>query len=96
MKKLLAIIFISLFLISNCYADIKVLFMNISPWGGASITYASSIPDMTKAEVRSILGNPWREYGYLDAWLGGDQVYLMYYNIMQQPTTVIILPVTSW
>jgi hypothetical protein len=96
MKKLLAIIFISLVLVSTSYADIKVLFMNISPWGGASITYSASIPDMTKLEVRNILGSPWREYGYLDTWLGGDQVYLMYYDIMQQPTTVIILPVTSW
>jgi len=96
MKKLLAIIFTCLFITTSSYADIKVLFMNISPWGGASITYSASVPDMTKVEVRGILGDPWREYGYLDAWLGGDQVYLMYYNIMQQPTTVIILPVTSW
>ena len=96
MKKLLAAIVISLMLVSAAYADIKVMFMSVSPWGGAHISYAASIPDMSKADVRAVLGDPWREYGYLDAWLGGDQIYLMYYDLMHQPTTVIILPVTSW
>ena len=96
MKKILAIIFTCLFITTSAYADIKVMFMSISPWGGAYPSYSVTMPDMSKADVRLALGNPWRDYAYSDVWLGGDQIYIMYYDVMHQPTTVVILPVTSW
>jgi len=77
-------------------AALNVTFMDISPWGQPTISHMAQIPDMSKADLWAAMGTPWRQWGFCDAWLGGDQIYLVYYNVSQMPISVVILPVTGW
>jgi hypothetical protein len=70
--------------------------LSISPWGGVFTSYSTEVPLMSKADIHAGLGDPWRQYGYCDIWNGADQIYITYYNIAQIPTSIVILPVTSW
>jgi hypothetical protein len=98
MKKLIAAIITTLVLTASAWAqpNLTVTYIGISAWGGSYPAYVAQVPPMTRAEVVATLGAPTRVYGYLDIWVGFDMVYLGYYNFLEQPVAIVILPVTSW
>jgi hypothetical protein len=58
MKKFILSLIIFFIFTTTSIADIPVFFMGISPYGATYVSYSMTVPDMTKADVRTALGMP--------------------------------------
>jgi len=98
-KKLITLLLgLSILVASTAFAvtTMKVMFMSISPFGGAYAANSVEMPTMDRPTLQGALGFPTRSYGYCDVWTGFDQIYVAYYDVYGNTTTALILPVTSW
>ena len=94
MKKLLLTILIVLFLATPVYA--LTVTMIGHTFHGSYVATQAQIAPMSRLQVQAALGPPDKSYGFCDVWIKHDQIYVGYYDIMGQPTSVVLLPVTYW
>ena len=95
-KKIVSIVFLLVMFLTSISYALTVTYIGVNAFGGSYIAMQTQIPDMNRSDVIKILGAPTKSYGYMDVWVNHDQVYLGYYDIMGDPVSVVILPVTSW
>ena len=95
MKKLILITALFFIMATVTYA-MTVSYITTSNWGGAYTVNQITMEDISRDDMTVILGTPDKEYGYCDIWNSDDQIYIAYFDAYGNPTTVVILPVTSW
>ena len=95
MKKLILITALFFILTISAYA-MTVSYITTSNWGGAYTVNQITMDDISRDNLTTILDDPAKSYGYCDIWNNDDQIYIAYFDAYGNPTTVVILPVTSW